>query len=48
MFAEMGNNEHTEMSFQLLDLPYPFIFETVFTVRGNGRNHSAVKLAVTT
>jgi hypothetical protein len=48
MYAEMGNDERTEMQFKLQDLPNPAVFVTTPNVGGTGLNLRAANYAVIT
>jgi hypothetical protein len=48
MFAELGNDERTEMQLKFQDLPNPSVFVTTPKVGGTGRNLTTAKHAVIT
>jgi len=48
MYAEMSNNEHTEMQLKFQDSPNPSMFVTTPTVGGTGLNLTAANNAVIT
>ena len=48
MYAEMGNNERTEMQLKFQDSPNPYVFITTPKVGGTGLNHTAANHAVIT
>jgi len=48
MYAEMGNDEHTEMQLKFQDSRNPSVFVTIPKVGGIGRNHTAANNAVLT
>jgi len=48
MFAEMGNDERTEMQLKFQDSPYPCVFVTTPKVGGTGLNLTAANHAVLT
>jgi hypothetical protein len=48
MYAEMGNDEHTEMQLKFQDSPNPSVFVTTPKVGGRGLNLTAANHAVTT
>ena len=48
MYAEMGNDEHTEMQLQFQDSPNPSVFVTKPKVGGTGLNLTAANHAVIT
>jgi len=47
-YAEMGNDERTEMQLKLQDLPNPSVFVTTPKVGGTGLNLTAANHAVMT
>jgi hypothetical protein len=48
LFAEMGNDEHTEMQLNFQDSPNPSVFVTIPKVGGTGLNFTAANHAVIT
>jgi SNF2 family DNA or RNA helicase len=48
MFAEMGNDEQTEMQLKFQDSPNPSVFVTIPTVGGTGLNLTAANHALIT
>jgi len=48
MYAEMGNDEHTEMQLKFQDLPNPSVLVTTPKVGGTGLNLTAANHAVIT
>jgi hypothetical protein len=46
MYAEMGNDEHTQMQLKFQDSPNPSVFITTLKVGGTGLNLTAANHAV--